>query len=161
DPACMSGFECVQAPQGWTAVAFSEQSRPICPTGYSSPTPVVEISGSSPASCTCGYPNLTVSPSCTDGNSHVTGGATLACGGYRANITFSNALCPTPTSFPALANIAFAPIPPTAGSCTAPLIAVTKPPVQAFGGQTCELFGGAAGGCPAGSLCTPKLTSPF
>jgi len=158
DPACAVGFVCIPAiPSGWSAVAFSAQSRPSCPDGY--PTALDVVSAPTDAStCACACTEQTAA-SCAKG---MVGIASMGAGACPGAPTISLAANDSNCGGISLATVKngtvkIAPLPPTQGLCSGTPMGTTPSPV---GGRSCDVA--AVGvGCANGGACVTSPSDPF
>lgn len=168
DPATAG---CVIVPPGWTLVAFAPSQTPPCPSGFQSPSNVVEGPDAS-AACTCGGCSVTGQPSCASGQVGVyydyatVGTGTCAttsltgplhnspagaCGGGDGGDMYHGPYNPF--------DIKYVSPPPSGGTCSAPGAATGN---VTYTGQAraCVPVSPQAAGC-VGDACMPTLPSSY
>jgi hypothetical protein len=165
DPQCTSaGFACTPAniPKGWTLVAFSAKTRPVCPAMYGAEQAVV--SGVSGAAASCG---------CTCSGSPAVCGGTASYSGYPnacttgatgVNLAVNDGACSSVGTNIAAGDyyqLYFASTAqPQQGTCGG-TGHVTMAPTPTFSaGATCAQPAQLGAGCPTG-LCAPPTGTVF
>ena len=169
DPECSGDggqWACTALPAtpGWTIAAYEPSARPACPTNFSGAQDQV-ISGvtAGPDSCGCNCFN-TKAATCrgtwewaefsTDSCSGaITSGLPLTQGGCLSNPGDNLAQA---SWWKGAATGATT----VAGTCSGVSAVANKPAVTASQGETCSLTQ-AGGGCAAGFVCAPIVTSDF
>jgi hypothetical protein len=164
DPTCKTaGFACTAAsiPQGWTLVAFSATTRPVCPAGYGAEQAIVSGVGGAPDSCGC---------SCSGGPA-VCGGQAVynvypnACvTGSPVALNVNNGACsPAGTSVTSgdYYELSFASTPQAQqGTCSGSGVVNATPTPTFNAGATCAQPTQLGAGCSAG-VCAPPTGTAF
>ncbi len=159
DPACAVGFVCIPAiPSGWSAVAFSEKSRPSCPGGY--PTAVDVVSApTDAATCACACTEQAAA-SCATG---MLGIASMGAGPCPAApsifLDANGSNCGGLSNLGTAKNgtVKIAPLPPTQAVCNGTPDGAAPAPVD---GRSCDAA--AVGvGCANGGACVTSPGDPF
>lgn len=157
DPACKTGFVCIPTiPSGWSAVAFSEQSRPGCPAGYGTLSDIVSAPATDTAcSCTCSEQQAAT---CSKGIINLDSSGTSCPGGTGFLLDAKNSSC-APTSLGTVKNgkVKIAPLPPTQGTCSGTPSSTILPLVQ---GRFCTAAATGTG-CSNGGVCVTSASAPF
>jgi hypothetical protein len=168
DPMCKTaGFACTAAaiPPGWTLVAFSATTRPVCPAVYGAEQAVV--SGVSGAADTCGCTCSGTSATCGGQDVYIAYPPGNACvSGNSIGVNTNNGACSSIST--SISNMGFytlftAPAPTPAsqqGTCSGSG-KVTATPAPTFNaGATCAQPAQLGAGCSAG-VCAPPTGMPF
>ena len=157
DPACAAGFVCIPAiPSGWSPVAFSAQSRPACPGGYTMELDVVSApSSASTCACTCTEQDAA---SCTQGGVGIASNGTTCPVSPNFTLDANGSQCgSTNLNTVASGKVKIAPLPPTQGACTG-TPSGTAPPLDE--GRSCDAT--AVGvGCANGGACVASPSASF
>jgi len=167
DPHCTAvGFTCTAAavPSGWTFIAFSDKTRPVCPAMYGVEQSIVSgVTGAadscgcscSGSAATCGgtatYVQTTSPGACTTSPSNVTLGVNNgACGATSQTVTAGD--------FYQLyyASTAVA----QQGTCSGAGMVTAAPAPTFNAGATCDGPSQLGGGCSAGA-CAPPTGAVF
>jgi hypothetical protein len=163
DPECTgAGYACTAAAvqSGWTFVAYSATTRPVCPASYGAQVQAVigKVAGQA-ASCSC---------SCSGTEAVCGGNVTLQAypsgctSDTNLNLPVNDGIC-SETSVPSgysfqLANPASQPI---QGTCSGSGIVANGPPTPTFDmGATCGVSTSLGAGCGAGA-CAPPTGASF
>jgi len=165
DPSCtMAGFACTAAaiPTGWSLVAYSATTRPVCPALYGAEQAIVSDPAGAPDACGCvcsgssavcagtasysGYPNACATGA-TSVNLAVNNGA---CGAVGTTVTAGDYY---QLYFASTASA-------QQGTCSG-AGKITSAPAPTFSaGATCAAPAQLGGGCSAG-VCAPPTGSVF
>ncbi len=164
-PCTNTDAGCVVVPTGWELVAFAPSQATACPTGFGTPTNLVEGPNASSA-CGCGTCTTSTQPTCTSGAVGLT---------YDTKSSGFGAFCIFPST--SLANspagacstslapgaydtyyLEFTAPAASGGVCAAPTTTGTV--TYAASDRTCTPTSLAAANC-SGGACAPTLTGPY
>ncbi len=159
DPAC-AAWTCLAAaiPAGWSVVELDTSASSACASTY--PKATAYYGGTfPPAMCSC-TSELTTPGSCTNGAIEITAGP--GCATIDAGATGQSGACVALGSSheftpPPGTQIAVAPAPYAAGTCTTKPTA-TIPPVTPLG-QICQAGESVGMGCTNGGSCVPAIAT--
>jgi hypothetical protein len=153
---------CFDMPVGFSLVAFSQSTRPGCPTNFTLPTDTVESPAFGPGACSCSC-NVTTNPTCSLGKlfGHYDTGGGLTCANVGGDLLNTNNMCGTDGflgPFDVGNEHRFAPPGLSGGTCSA----------SASANQAKLSFGSSGRACKAsvlpecnGKVCPPSLATPF
>ena len=160
DPACASsGFVCTPAvPSGWSLVAYDRDSRPPCPSGWGSSSPLVEgPDGGAACGCACGAYQ---GDPCLGGSLSLSLGQNQCGCSQTQNLALASDGGCNPIGHPigqpcgTWGDGKVAALTPVSLSCSETR---TLPPVGfATQGETCVPVAGIGAGCSAGGSCVPS-----
>jgi hypothetical protein len=165
DPSCtQAGFACTAAtiPAGWSLVAYSANTRPVCPAGYGTEAAVIGSPMGAPDTCTCSCGGT----SATCGGTASYNGYPNACstGAMGVNLAIANGTCQgVATSITSgdyyqvyFASTAVA----QQGSCTGTGQIASAPAPTFAAGATCAAPSMLGAGCTSG-VCAPPTGTAF
>ncbi|HEY8039601.1 MAG TPA: hypothetical protein VIF15_07395 [Polyangiaceae bacterium] len=169
DPQCVpQGFACTagDVPAGWTVVAFSATTRPVCPGSYGTEQAVVSNVSGAAASCACAcsgtaaqcvglagyYYYGTNQSACgtatTVNNANINNGACTGTGDSIPNNTWYELLSTTPTV--------------QQGTCSGSgQVSGSLQPVTTSAGATCSVAKPLGAGCSGNQACVPTTGTTF
>ena len=165
DPACMTaGYACTAAaiPAGWTLVAYSGTTRPVCPASYGAEQAIISAPGGAADTCGC----------VCSGSAAVCGGTASysgypnACstGAASVNVAVNNGACGAVSTSVTSGDYYQLYYASTAqaqqGTCTGAGKATATPTPSFSAGATCAAPSQLGAGCSAG-VCAPPTGSAF